>query len=123
MADLTRPVVRDAIKAAVASGDIAVAATSAATFHVNEYDRAWVDALCGPQPLATMTQPVRITGARDRIPRKAYIRAAANPNTAFDAAFARVKADPSWASYAVPGGHDVMVDQPQRLADILLDVA
>jgi hypothetical protein len=34
-----------------------------------------------------------------------------------------VRSDPSWRSYEVPSGHDVMVDMPERLAEILLEVA
>jgi hypothetical protein len=36
---------------------------------------------------------------------------------------AEVRSDPSWQSYEVPSGHDVMVDMPERLAEILLEVA
>ena len=95
----------------------------AAAFLVNEKDQAWVDALCGPQPIGTMTEKIKLTGARERIAKKAYIRAGAYPNPGFDKALARVKADRSWRTYEVPCGHDVMVDMPERLAEILLEVA
>jgi hypothetical protein len=94
-----------------------------AAFLVNEKDQAWVDSLCVPQPIGTMTEKLKLTGARERIGKKAYIRAAAYPNPGFDKAYARVKADRAWRSFEVPGGHDVMVDMPQRLAEILLEVA
>ena len=41
----------------------------------------------------------------------------------FDKAYARVKADPTWRTYEVPCGHDVMIDEPDRLTEILLEVA
>jgi hypothetical protein len=41
----------------------------------------------------------------------------------FEKALARVKADPSWRTYEVPCGHDVMIDDPERLTEILLEVA
>ena len=50
-------------------------------------------------------------------------RAGAYPNPGFDKALERVKADKSWRVYSVPCGHDVMVDMPERLAEILLEVA
>jgi hypothetical protein len=81
-----------------------------------------VDSLCGPQPIGTMTEKIRLTGARERIAKKAYIRAAAYPNPGFDAALARVRADPSWRTFEVSCGHDVMIDSPERLAEILLEV-
>jgi hypothetical protein len=30
---------------------------------------------------------------------------------------------PGWTTYEVPSGHDVMVDMPERLVEILLEVA
>ena len=82
-----------------------------------------MDSLCGPQPIGTMTEKLVLSGARERIGKKAYIRAGAYPNPGFDKALERVKADKTWRTYAVPCGHDVMVDMPERLAEILLEVA
>jgi pimeloyl-ACP methyl ester carboxylesterase len=123
MASLTTQAVRDNLKIATERGDIGVPARSAAAFLVNEKDQAWVDSLTGPQPIETMTEQVTITGARERIAKKSYIRAGAYPNPGFDKAFAHVKADKAWRTYEVPCGHDVMVDMPERLAEILLEVA
>ena len=66
---------------------------------------------------------MKLTGAREKIGKKTYIRAASYPNPGFDAAYARVKADKSWRTYEVPCGHDVMVDMPDRLAEILVEAA
>jgi pimeloyl-ACP methyl ester carboxylesterase len=123
MVELTAPAVRDGIKTATERGDLAVPPRSAAAFLVNEQDQAWVDAMCVPQPIGTMTEKMALSGARERIGKKAYIRASAYPNPGFDKAYARVKADRSWRTYEVPCGHDVMVDMPERLAEILLEVA
>ena len=95
---------------------------SAATFHVNEKDRAWVDAQCTPQPVKTFLQPLALTGARERIAKKAYIRAAAYPSQYFDAGLATARAK-GWRTYEVACGHDVMLDMPERLAEILDEVA
>jgi pimeloyl-ACP methyl ester carboxylesterase len=123
MMDITSQAVRDGLKAAIENGKIGVPPRPAAAFHVNEKDRAWVDSLCGPQPIGTMIEKIKLSGARELIAKKAYIRAGAYPNPGFDAALARVKADRSWRSYDVPCGHDVMVDMPERLTEILLEVA
>jgi pimeloyl-ACP methyl ester carboxylesterase len=61
--DITGPAVKDAIRAAVKGGDPGVPPRPAAAFGVNEADRAWVDALCVPQPIGTFTSPIRLTGA------------------------------------------------------------
>ena len=121
--DITGPAVKDAIRAAVKGGDPGVPPRPAAAFGVNEADRAWVDALCVPQPIGTFTSPIRLTGARDRIARKTYIRAKSYANPAFDCAFAAVQSDRSWRNYEVPCGHDVMVDTPDRLSELLLQAA
>ena len=123
MADLTSQLVRDSLKAATERGDVSVPARPAAAFLVNEKDQAWVDSLCGPQPIAAFTEKLTLTGAVGKVAKKAYVRAAAYPNPGFDKALERVKADKAWRTYGVPCGHDVMVDMPERLAEILLEVA
>ena len=55
--------------------------------------------------------------------KKSYIRAAKYQQPRFDDYFRAKKADPSWRAYEVPCGHDVMIDMPERLAEILLEVA
>ena len=123
LSDLTGAATLDLLRAATQRGDIGIPARTAASFNVNEKDRAWVDAMCVPQPIATFLDKMTLTGARERIARKSYIRALNNANPGFDKAMARAKADPSWRTYDVACGHDVMVDMPERLAEILLEVA
>jgi pimeloyl-ACP methyl ester carboxylesterase len=106
--------------AAKASGGLSVPPIPSATFNVNEADRAWVDAKCVPHPAATMTDKVSLTGIRDRVKKRVYIRAGAYPQPAFQAWYERFKADPDWRAYELPCGHDIMVDLPDRLAEILL---
>jgi pimeloyl-ACP methyl ester carboxylesterase len=108
---------------AIAKGDISRLQPPAATFHVNESDQAWVNGKLTPQPIGVMLQPVKLTGAHERIGKKAYIRAPKYPQPAFDSYYRAKKADPSWRTYELPCGHDVMIDMPERLAEILLEVA
>jgi pimeloyl-ACP methyl ester carboxylesterase len=121
--DLTSAVVRDAIAAAVQRGDLGIAPRPAEAFGVNPADRAWVDRLCVPHPVATFTERIRLTGAVDRVARKTYVRAASYANPGFDRALAGVRSDPAWCCHEVAGGHDVMVDEPERLCEILLEAA
>ncbi len=120
--DLTGPAVVESVRTAQQRGDIGIAPRSAAAFGVNEADRAWVDGLCVPQPIATFTEKIALTGARERIARKSYIRAGSYANPGFDRALAAAQADASWRCCSVPCGHDVMVDMPERLSEILLEV-
>ena len=105
------------------AGETVLQPRSAEAFGVNEADRAWVDRLCVPHPIATFTDKVALSGAATRVARKTYVRAASYANPGFDRAFAAVKSDPTWRSYAVDCGHDMMVDAPDRLCEILLDAA
>ncbi len=121
--DLTAPAVKDSIAAALQRGDIAISPRAAEAFGVNAADRAWVDRLCVGQPIATFTGKIALSGARDRIARKTYIRAESYANPGFDRALESAQSDSSWRTYGVPCGHDVMVDMPERLSEILLEVA
>lgn len=121
--ELTSAALQDGIRAALQRGEFAMQARSAEAFGVNAADRAWVDSLCVPQPIATLTEKIALTGARDRIARKTYIRAASYVNPGFDRALASAKSDPSWRTYEVLCGHDVMVDAPDRLTEILVEAA
>src|SRR3984885_1259783 len=62
--DITSPGARALIRAALQRGDIGVPPRSAADFLVNAADRAWVDRLCVPQPIATLTDKSVLTGGR-----------------------------------------------------------
>jgi pimeloyl-ACP methyl ester carboxylesterase len=117
------PVTRGLIDEALRKGDAMLPPIPAAVFQVNEKDRAWIDALCVPQPLATFLEKARLTGARERIARKVYVRAKGYASPSFDAALAKVRAAPLWRAFELPCGHDIMVDMPERLAEILLDSA
>ncbi|HXQ51927.1 MAG TPA: alpha/beta hydrolase family protein [Stellaceae bacterium] len=92
---------------------------SAETFRVNERDRAWVDRQCTPHPLGTVREKLALTGAYRAVQRRHYIRATAYPSAPFDAFYERFKADPGWIVHQVSCGHDVMVDMPDALAEML----
>ncbi|MBX9843683.1 MAG: alpha/beta hydrolase [Xanthobacteraceae bacterium] len=115
--------VKDAIAAALGRGEHSLKPVPAAVFRVNEADRAWVDGKCTPHPIGTLTDKITLTGARDRIAKKSYIRAAGYPSIPFDAVLAKVKSNSAWKTFEMTAGHDAMVDQPQELTDILLQVA
>jgi hypothetical protein len=122
-AALVSPAMRERITTAVANGGGTIAPVPAAVFQVNENDRAWVDGLCVPQPIATFTETIMLTGARERVAKKVYIRAKGYEALAFDAALAKVRSRPLWSAFELPCGHDIMVDMPEALAAILLESA
>lgn len=109
------------MRTAIANRDVAVPPAPAAVFNVNDNDRAWVDAMHTPHPTATITDRVRLSGARDRIATKIYVLATLRPSPVVSAAYAKVKAAGTWRTYEVPSGHFVMLDMPDRLVEILLE--
>jgi pimeloyl-ACP methyl ester carboxylesterase len=117
------PATRRLVDEVVGKGETMLPPVSAAFFQVNEKDRAWVDAMCTPQPLATFLEKAAPPAARERIPRKVYVRAKGYDSQSFDAALAKVRPIPSWSTFELPCGHDIMVDMPERLAEILLTSA
>jgi hypothetical protein len=76
-----------------------------------------------PQPIGTFTSPIALSGARERIARKIYIRANGHNYPSFDRALSGVQSNPSWRCHEVGCGHDMMVDMPERLTELLLQAA
>ncbi|HXH39668.1 MAG TPA: alpha/beta fold hydrolase [Thermoanaerobaculia bacterium] len=117
---LERAHFRALIEAVLESGGMAIDPPSAEFFHVKPERRDWVNALLTPQPIGVSLQPIRLTGARERVPRKVYIRGTGLPSHTFDAYRNEAEAN-GWRIYDVDCGHDVMVDEPEKLAEILVD--
>lgn len=93
----------------------------ATSFH-DPQDAAWFLSKLTPHPIGTWLQPVKLSGARDRIARKTYIRLPKYPLAALDRAFAECKADKSWeVRENTTSGHAVMINEPDWLTGILLD--
>ncbi|HKA90466.1 MAG TPA: alpha/beta hydrolase [Haliangiales bacterium] len=85
--------------------------------YFDESDRAWVDAKATPQPAATFTQKLRVTGAYRRVPKKTYVRATGWDG--FKAPPAAVGSDRGWTIRELACGHDVAIDAPDELVEIL----
>lgn len=120
--DIQPPQMREAVLTAAREGRTALSPRPAEFFKVNEKDLAWVNAQCTPQPIQCFLQKLTLTGARERIAKKAYIRATAYSSPYFDAGLAAAR-ERNWRTYELPCGHDVMLDMPDRLAEILQEVA
>ena len=106
-------------QSASASNGLSVPPIPAAAFNVNEADRSWVDSLCTPHPLATLTQPIELTGSHARIGTKSYALATKNPIPLFREFARSMRNDRSCTSYELPCGHDVMIDFPNETAAII----
>jgi pimeloyl-ACP methyl ester carboxylesterase len=108
----------------VASGGVSRPPLKAELFKLTDpKDVAWVNAKMTPQPIGPYLQKIKLTGAAEKVPKKTYIRALDYPSPYFDKYLADRKADKSWKTIELQCSHEVMVEMPDRLADILMDVA
>jgi len=118
--DLAPPeVVRAQLQSATADNHYAVPPIPAALFNVNPADREWVDRLCTPQPLATFTERIKLTGRADTVPRKTYVLAGDLPGSGFGRVRDALAARADWRTHELRCGHDVMIDMPDETAEIV----
>ena len=112
---------RRALVEAIAKGEPGRRPPKASQYSISEKDYAWMDSKLTAQPNSITDNPIKLTGALQKVPKKTFIRAPKYPQAAFDRAYAECKADPSWTTYVAENSHhDVMIDQPEWLADILM---
>jgi pimeloyl-ACP methyl ester carboxylesterase len=81
----------------------------------------WLISLIGPHPLASMTQPIAISGNHLEVARKTYILAADYDPSPFQkyAAWARGRDD--WLVFDLPSNHFPMLTMPERTAALLTE--
>ena len=84
----------------------------------DDADRIWVNEKATPQPAGTFTERVRVTGAYNSVPKKTFVQA-----TGWDSPFqdtvAQFRADPAWQVHEIACGHDIAVEMPDELTDVL----
>lgn len=101
-----------------------IAPMSPEYFGVMDKDDAdWVTRRCVPQPIKTFSQAVHLTGAWETVPKKLYILAERHPNSSFDRFSVPLSEKPDWDVRSVASGHDVMIDTPDLLTEIFLELA
>jgi|HubBroStandDraft_5_1064220.scaffolds.fasta_scaffold49021_2 pimeloyl-ACP methyl ester carboxylesterase len=95
---------------------------SAETFGVNTSDRAWVDSQCTPQSRACFSQRVQLTGGLARVNRIAYVYATgwAGDESLFFPFYEKARSR-GWKTSRIDCGHDVMIDRPAAVTQMLLD--
>lgn len=93
---------------------------TAERFCVNPADRGWVDRQCTPQSIECWLQPSKLDGEHARIATILYVlaRGWGGEHPPFDAHYREALAN-GWKTIEVQCGHDVMLDEPTQLADIL----
>ncbi|CDZ47480.1 alpha/beta fold hydrolase [Neorhizobium galegae] len=74
-----------------------------------------------PQPFATMIQKIKLSGDYRKITKRLYVSANIDQSKIFSGIYAKVGADPSWASMEVPSGHMLQLEMPEQVASIIHD--
>jgi pimeloyl-ACP methyl ester carboxylesterase len=81
------------------------------------------DARATPHPLASLLQPLQLTSDLGHIRRSVYVYAAGwDGESPFTAFYHRLRENPSWMTYALDSGHNLMRDAPKDLLKILLEI-
>ncbi|KAA0109501.1 alpha/beta fold hydrolase [Mycolicibacterium sp. P1-5] len=74
-------------------------------------------------PLASVLQPLRLTGGLSRFRRRYYVYALEWPGASpMQTSYDRVRDDSSWTCHELDGKHNLMRDKPDDLLRILLEV-
>jgi pimeloyl-ACP methyl ester carboxylesterase len=91
---------------------------------VAERDQAFAQSKVTAQPVGTYLQPIKLSGALEKVAKKTYIRLPKFPQPGFDKAFADCKGNKSWATFELPDvGHMSMLDAPDRTSELILQGA
>ena len=111
------------IQGAGTLGGLAVPAPSAAYFGVNAADAPTVDALATPFPLGCFTEKLKLSGAYASVQRHLYAHGTVLPRESpFRPFYERAKAA-GWSAHALSCGHHVMLDEPEKTAELLETLA
>jgi pimeloyl-ACP methyl ester carboxylesterase len=94
-------------------------AIPAEALQVNERDRAWVDRMCTPHPLGTMTEGIRLHGNHRKVKKRIFALASGwGPNPVSEC-YEKLQTDPAWIVRTIQCGHDAMLDEPEAVVNIL----
>ncbi|WHI46458.1 alpha/beta fold hydrolase [Microbulbifer sp. JMSA004] len=108
-------------KAARTKGDgYRVAPTPAIAFGVGMQDQGWVDRHCVDHPLGSFVQAIELQGLWKQVARYRYIYATGWTPGIGGPFFKKAQREVGWEAMTIPCGHDVMIDMPKELAQILV---
>jgi pimeloyl-ACP methyl ester carboxylesterase len=112
------------IQTAIDKGEAGVGPPKISVAGVADRDQAFAQSKVTAHPVGTYVQPVKLSGALERVAKKTYIRLPKFPQPAFDKALADCKGNKSWATFELPDiGHMSMLDAPDRTSELILQGA
>lgn len=121
MFDTIPDAIADGFRKQAEDGDgYSVPPMTAEQFNVNQADAAWMNRKCSNHPLASFAEPLSLNGRHLEVARRMYVLAAGFDHPGTKAAYETVKARSGWESEIMQGGHDLMIDNPDAVTDVLL---
>jgi pimeloyl-ACP methyl ester carboxylesterase len=88
-------------------------------FKVNKADQAWVNSHLTAHPFASLQEKIQIGDNPDRVAGHSFIYATKFGFPPITAQYKRAKTRGDWKVFEVEAGHDIMIDAPDRLSEIL----
>jgi pimeloyl-ACP methyl ester carboxylesterase len=121
MFDTIPQAIADEFRAQAVAGDgFSVPPMTGEQFNVNEADVQWMNRKCSNHPLASFTEPLTLSGAHLDVTRCVYVLAAGFDHPGTKAAYESVQTRSGWKTEIMQGGHDLMIDNPDAVAEVLL---
>lgn len=88
-------------------------------FKVNKADQPWVNRMLTAHPFASLQEKIVLGGHADRIAGHTYVYAANFGFPPLTEQYERARARDGWKVFEVEAGHDIMIDAPDALSEIL----
>jgi pimeloyl-ACP methyl ester carboxylesterase len=90
---------------------------------IDPADIAWLDRRMTPHPINTYKQAVEYSIDLKNVGSLTYVQATGNTLGQFDRFAEQARMDNAWHLEVVPCGHEVMVDMPEKLVEMLCTAA
>lgn len=91
-----------------------------AAFGLDQRYAALVQDRITPQPVGTFTEKLALSGAYDSVPKKFYVLCDAGEGlTYLHQCAERARSRAGWVVETIPGGHDIMIEAPDLVAELL----
>lgn len=85
----------------------------------NPTTQDWLRAKCTPHPKSCFGKGVTLHADPFAVAHKTFVLAAQHDPSPFHQFYARYKTAPDWQTYSLDCLHDIMIEHPETLADIL----
>jgi pimeloyl-ACP methyl ester carboxylesterase len=87
--------------------------------HLDDAVRESFEARRSPHPLGCFTEKTKLTGKRERIPKKCYVLATGYDNTTFRPMADKLRSRPGWRVEEMPYTHDLQFVAVKETADMI----